>query len=409
MITRRRFCEILLAAPAVARAEIGKAAETPENNSKIDQVENELMEFENGKLAKVNVSLQARMQQYLVPGFSVAVINDYKIAWTKGYGVLEQGEPQRVTTDSLFAAGSISKPVSAAAALALVEKGHLRLDEDVNAELRSWKVPENEFTKTEKVTLRRLLSHSAGLNDGGAPSFAVGEVRFTTIQSLDAVSIPNSGVPERHADPVRVQAVPGTRFLYSPGGYAIVTVLMEDVEKKPFDTILRDTVFKRLGMRSSTFELPLPDRLLQRATAEHKGGQPLSGKRRYFPGLAAGGLWTTPADLAQFAIEIMSCWSGDSHKILTQASVREMLTCQIGHYDPKTGGQGLGFWVQSEGKGFVFGHKGGTYGSSCQIVGFPATGQGAVVMANDRPGGEKLVPETLFAIGTAYGWPWDLG
>ncbi len=86
-----------------------------------------------------------------------------------------------------------------------------------------------------------------------------------------------------------------------------------------------------------------------------------------------------------------------------------MLSCQVGHYDPKTGGQGLGFWVQSEGKGFVFGHKGGTYGSSCQLVGFPATGQGAVVMANDRPGGEKLVPETLFAIGAAYGWPWDLG
>lgn len=409
MITRRRFCEILLAAPAVARSEIGRADDAFENNPKIDQVQNGLMEFRNGKLAKVNVSLPERMQQYLVPGFGVAVINDYKIAWTKGYGVLEQGIPKRVTSDSLFASGSISKPVSAAAALALVEKGYLQLDEDVNVKLRSWKVPENEFTKTEKVTLRRLLSHSAGLNDGGAPSFAVGEERFTAVQTLDAVSIADSGVPERHADPVRVQAVPGTGFLYSPGGYTIVTVLMEDVEKKPFDAILRDTVFKRLSMRSSTFEQPLPDRLLQRATTEHKGGQPLNGKRRYFPGLAAGGLWTTPADLAQFAIEIMRCWSGDSHKILSQASVREMLTCQVGHYDPKTGGQGLGFWVQSQGKGFVIGHKGGTYGSSCQLVGFPATGQGAVIMANDRPGGEKLVPETLFAIGTAYSWPWDLG
>jgi hypothetical protein len=81
----------------------------------------------------------------------------------------------------------------------------------------------------------------------------------------------------------------------------------------------------------------------------------------------------------------------------------------VGRYDAKTGGQALGFWVQSQGRGFVFGHKGGTYGSSCQIVGFPATGQGAVVMANDRPGGEKLVPETIFAIGAVYRWPWDLG
>ncbi len=232
MITRRRFCEILLAAPAVARSEIGRADGTFEDDPRIDQVENGLMEFQNGKLAKVNVSLPARMQQYLVPGFSVAVINDYKIAWTKGYGVLEQGMSKRVVTDTLFASGSISKPVSAAAALALVEKGHLHLDEDVNIKLRSWKVPENEFTKTEKVTLRRLLSHSAGLNDGGAPSFAVGEERFTLIETLDAVSIADSAVPERHADPVRVQAVPGTRFLYSPGGYAIATVLIEDVEKQ---------------------------------------------------------------------------------------------------------------------------------------------------------------------------------
>ncbi len=409
MITRRRFCEMALAAPVFAMGQVRKGDVGPNNDTKIEQVENGLMEFRDGKLAKVNMGLPARMQQYHVPGFSVAVINDYKIAWTKSYGLLEQGMVERVTVDTLFASGSISKPVSAAAALALVEKGHLKLDEDVNAKLRSWRVPENEFTKSEKVTLRRLLSHSAGLNEGGAPSFSIGEERFTALQALDALPPTNSGSAYRQAEPVRVQAVPGSRFLYSPGGYAIVTVLLEDVEKKPFATILHDTVLKPLGMKSSTFDQPLPDQLLVRATTEHKDGQALEGKRRYFPGLAAGGLWTTPADLAQFAIEIMLCWSGKSQKILSPASVREMLTCQVGHYDEKAGGQALGFWVQSQGKGFVIGHKGGTYGSSCQFVGFPAVGQGAVIMANDRPGGEKLVPETLFAIGTAYGWPWDLG
>ena len=408
MLTRRRFCEIALAAPVCAMGQAQKGDVALNNDTKIEQVENSLMELRDGKLAKVNMRLPARMQQYHVPGFSVAVINDYKIAWTKSYGVLEQGRLGRVTADTLFASGSISKPVSAAAALALVEKGRLKLDEDVNAKLRSWKVPENEFTKSEKVTLRRLLSHSAGLNEGGAPSFAIGEQVFTALQTLDAVPPTNSGSPYRQAEPVRVQAIPGSRFLYSPGGYAIVSVLMEDVEKKPFETIMRDTVLKPLGMESSTFQQPLPTLLLERAAAEHKDGQPLEGKRRYFPGLAAGGLWTTPTDLAQFAIEVMLCWWGKSHRILSSASVREMLTCQVGHYDEKAGGQALGFWVQSQGKGFVFSHKGGTYGSSCQLVGFPSVGQGAVIMANDRPGGEKLVPETLLAIGTAYGWPWDL-
>jgi len=409
MVTRRRFCELALAAPVAAYLDVQSAEAALNHGPKIEQVENSLMEFRDGKLAKVNASLAERMQQYKVPGFSIAVIDDYKLAWTKGYGVLEQGMERRVDIDSLFASGSISKPVSAAAALVLVEKGYLNLDEDVNVKLRSWKVPENEFTKTDKVTLRRLLSHSAGLNEGGAPSFAVGEERFTAQQTLDAAPPADNTVPERRWDPVRVEAVPGSRFLYSPGGYTIVTVLMQDVEKKPFETILQDTVLKPLAMKSSTFDEPLPQHLLARATTEHKDGNPLAGKRRYFPGLAAGGLWTTPADLAKFAVEIMSCWSGKSHKILLQASVREMLTCQVGRYDAKTGGQALGFYVQSQGARLVFSHKGGTYGSSCQLVGFPATGQGAVVMANDRPGGEKLVPETLFAIGTVYGWPWDLG
>jgi len=409
MLTRRRFGEIALAAPVVASLNLSSGEPAQNNYARIQLVENGLMEFHEGKLVKINASLPKRMQQYQVPGFGIAVINDYKIAWTRSYGVLEQGMPQKVTAHSLFHSGSISKPVSAAAALALVEKGDLNLDEDVNAALRSWKVPENEFTKTQKVTLRRLLSHSAGLNEGGGPSFAAGEKRFTALQTLDAAPPADDAIPERRWDPVRVQAVPGSRFLYSPGGYGIVTVLMEDVEKKPFETVLEETVLRPLGMHSSTFEEPLPRRLLSRATTEHKKGEPLAGKRRYFPELAAGGLWTTPADLARFAIEIMSCSRGKSTKILSQASVRQMLTGQVGRYDAKTGGQALGFWVQSQGRGLVFSHKGGTYGSSCQLVGFPATGQGAVLMANDRPGGEKLVPETLFAIGTVYGWPWDLG
>ena len=409
MITRRRFCELALAAPVAACIEARSAHAARNRNIEIEQVENSLMALQNGKLAKVNVSLPERMLQYHVPGFSIAVLDGYKLVWAKSYGVLEQGMPQKVNTDSLFASGSISKPVSATAALALVEKGDLNLDEDVNSKLRSWKIPENEFTKSEKVTLRRLLSHSAGLNEGGGPSFAVGEQRMTALETLDASPRADAAIPERRWEPVRVEAVPGSRFLYSPGGYAIVTILMEDVEKKSFEAILQDTVLKPLGMKSSTFDQPLPEHFLKRATTEHKEGKPLAGNRRYFPGLAAGGLWTTPTDLAKFAAEIMLCWSGRSHKILSPASVQEMLTCQVGRYDAKTGGQALGFWVQSQGRGFVFGHKGGTYGSSCQIVGFPATGQGAVVMANDRPGGEKLVPETIFAIGAVYRWPWDLG
>lgn len=405
VLTRRRFCEIALAAPAIGAKGLRKPIFNSDNLRKIGQVENSLMEVRDGKAVRVNVPLPQRMQQQHVPGLSIAVIDNYEIAWTKSYGVLEQGTPTPVTSQTLFAAGSISKPVSTAAALKLVEKGHLKLDEDVNAKLRSWKVPENEFTKNEKVTLRRLLSHSAGLNGGGAPSFAIGEERITLLQTLDAVPPTNSGSSDRAAEPVRVQAIPGSRFLYSPGGFAILSILIEDVEREAFETTLQDTVLGPLGMNSSTFSQPLPHRFIRRATTEHDSGQPLEEKRRYFPSLAAGGLWTTPTDLARFAVEIMSCWLGKSHKILTSQSVRDMLTCQIGDCSGQRG-QGLGFGIQNSKGQLRFAHQGRTYGSACLLVAYPAIGKGAVVMANDIPGGDKLVMETASAIGVVYNWPW---
>jgi len=112
-------------------------------------------------------SLADRMAALKVPGVSIAVINDGVIEWAKGYGLAEAGSTTPVTARTLFQAASISKPVAALAALRLVEQGRLTLDEDVNAKLASWKVPDNEFTRSEKVTLRRLLSHTAGLTVHG--------------------------------------------------------------------------------------------------------------------------------------------------------------------------------------------------------------------------------------------------
>ncbi len=293
--------------------------------------------------------------------------------------------------------------MAAAAALALVREGLLTLDENVNDRLTSWKVPDNEFTATEKVTLRRLLSHTAGLSDGGNASFAPAEERFTVQQTLDAE--PPTDSPPSEAKPVRVTTVPGTKFLYSPGGYGILTLLLEDVAEKPFPEILRGTVFDPIGMVSSTFEQPLPEPIRTRATMEHKDGKRLAGKRRHFPRLAAGGLWSTPSDLARFAVEVMLSRDGRSEKILSQNQVREMLTRQIAI---PGGGQGLGFWIQGTGRSFGFAHKGGTYGSACSLIASPETGQGAVIMTNERPGGEKLHGEIGLSIGSAYDWPWGL-
>jgi CubicO group peptidase (beta-lactamase class C family) len=361
---------------------------------------------------KKKVTLVERMAHYDVAGVGIAVINDFEIEWAEGYGILEAGGGQAVTSDTLFHAGSLAKGVSAAAVLTLVEEGLLDLDEDVNDKLTSWQVPGSESTVEEQVTLRRLLSHSAGLKDG-----------FTDRSSNDAlptylapagkaptVTLPEllRAVPGVDVDGATyVAMIPGSEYRYANADYAIVELLVEDVMVKPFPEFMRETVLDPLGMTSSTFEQPLPEDLRARATTEHDvDGQPLGGKRLHFPYRAAGGLWTTPSDLARFAIEIMLAYNGQSDALLSQELAREMLAPQIAvKKNPFSDAYGLGFHLAGEGQEFAFQHTGGTWGSTCLIWMYPESGQGAVIMTNSASGQGAIRFETLFGLAREYGWP----
>jgi CubicO group peptidase (beta-lactamase class C family) len=372
---------------------------------------------ENGLIGVTELAgrktLAERMAYYGVPGVSIAVIDDYQLQWAQGYGVLEAGGDESATPDSLFHAGSIAKPVSAAAALVLVERGLLDLDEDVNRKLVSWQVPENEYTAEEKVTLRRLLSHSAGLTDGFAmrsssdPEFdwgraSEGEAPTATIQQLLEAQ-----PPADEGRPTRVTRVPGSAYQYSNNGYGVVQLLMTDVTHQPFSELMQETVLRPLGMTSSTFEQPLPEELRARATTEHYvSGQPFEGKRHHFPLLAAGGLWTTPSDLARFAIEIMRARDGESDLLLSQEMANEMLTPQIEVDDSSLkDAYGLGFDLADDGREFRFMHTGGTWGSTCLLWVHPETGQGAVIMTNSASGEGAIRLEILLSLAMEYGWP----
>ncbi|MGA3205869.1 MAG: serine hydrolase domain-containing protein, partial [Bryobacteraceae bacterium] len=131
------------------------------------------------------MTIAERLKFYHVPGVSVALINGGKVEWARGYGLTSADGGKPVTAETLFQAASISKHVAAMVALHLVDAGKLSLDEDVNLKLRSWKVPDSEFTKTEKVTLRRLLNHSAGLTVHGFPGYEAGTPVPTLVEVLD--------------------------------------------------------------------------------------------------------------------------------------------------------------------------------------------------------------------------------
>lgn len=387
-----------------------------------DAAETRIRNVENGLIAISDENtidwgtprtLAERLQHYGVPGVGIAVIDNYQLAWARGYGVLEAGSDEPVTADSLFHAGSIAKPVSAAAALVLVERGLLDLDRDVNAQLVSWKVPENAYTAVEKVTLRRLLSHSAGLTDGFAmrsssdPEFdwwtaGSGETPAVTIvQLLEALPPADEGVP------TRVTRVPGTVYEYSNFGYGVVQLLMTDATGQPFAGLLQETVLNPAGMTSSTFEQPLPEALRERAVTEHYvDGRPFAGKRHHYPIQAAGGLWTTPADLARFGIEILRARAGEPGRLLSPEMAGEMLSPQVEISDAGlSDSYGLGFELGGEGEAFFVMHTGGTWGSTSLLWLYPETGQGAVIMTNSAAGEGAIRFEILLSIAAEYGWP----
>ena len=334
-------------------------------------------------------SLAARMAELKVPGVSVAVINEGAIEWAKGYGVAEAGSATPVTTRTLFQAASISKPVAALAALRLVEQGRLSLDQAVNERLASWKVPENELTAKENVTLRRLLSHSAGLTVSGFMGYPADAPVPTLLQVLDGQKPANSA-------PVRVDVVPGTMWRYSGGGYTVMQQLLVDVTGQPFPSLLADTVLRPVGMADSTYAQPLPESRRASASSGHRSdGSVLAGRFLTHPEMAAAGLWTTPTDLAKFLMEVQQALRGRS-QILSAGMARQMVTIQKGSH-------GLGPSLEGAGPLASFGHGGSNVGFKCAMTAFVESGRGAVVMANGDQGG-RLAGEILRAVAAEYGW-----
>jgi CubicO group peptidase (beta-lactamase class C family) len=355
--------------------------------------------IENGLLPGILIAGQPvhrmklidRMKHYKVPGVSVAFFGRGKILWTRGYGYADVSRMNAVTAETLFQAASISKSISALAALRLVQEGTLNLDEDVNVKLKGWRVPDNEFTHEEKVTLRRILSHSAGLTVAGFPGYPAGARLPTIAQILD-------GERPANTKPVIVDAVPGTIWRYSGGGYTIVQLLLTDVTGDSFPDILNREVLRPLGMRHSTFAQPLPMSLRRgAATGYESGGMPMAGDFRTHPELAAAGLWTTPSDLARAAIEVQKDYAGTSNKLLSMAMARQMLTHEKDDW-------GLGVALAATDHPLRFGHAGSNEGFRCDFEAYIDSGQGVVIMTNANSG-EAIIGEIRRAVAQEYAWP----
>ena len=343
-------------------------------------------------------SLHERLARHHTPGVSIAVINNFEIEWARGFGKCEAGRPAEVTPTTLFQAGSISKPVFALAVMYLVQEGRLDLDEDINVYLKSWRVPANEGWQP-RITLRQLLSHSAGLTVQGFPGYQSSEPIPTVPQILDGESPANTEM-------VEVNILPGLQFRYSGGGTTVAQQALIDTLDRPFPEIMRTLVLNPLGMGDSTFEQPLPDDWATRAATAHPWkGIPLRGKYHIYPEMAAAGLWTTATDLAKVGVELLKGLLGKPHSLLAKETIEAMLSPQLqGQREGEGEFAGLGFFCSGKGDSLYFGHGGWDEGFVALMRIYRNIGKGAVVMLNSNEG-HPVLEEIVRAIAHEYEWP----
>jgi CubicO group peptidase (beta-lactamase class C family) len=345
-----------------------------------------------------------RIAHQHVPGLSLACIHNGTVAWTQAFGVARVGgEP--VTPETLFQASSIGMPVTALAVLRLVEQGKLNLDVDVSHYLRSWKLPTNRFTEEKKVTLRELLSHTAGATVHGFEGYVAGEKVPTLVQVLNGESPANSA-------PVTIDFVPGTEFRYAGGNYAIIQQILIDATGEPFPELMQEIVLQPLHMVHSTFQQPIPKKLRPLiATPYDKDGNAIEGGPHTYPEMAVAGLWTTPSDLALFALAIQDALAGKPGAILSPSTALQMLQPVLGFY-------ALGFAIAGNGPNRYFSHPGVNAGFVAFLFAYEK-GDGVVLMTNGQ-NTKALGLEIIHTLSKQYGWsefpkestlsnPWFIG
>jgi len=356
----------------------------------------DISKIENGLLKPISVkgetpktyNILDRMKVHNVPGVSIAIVKDGSIQWAKGYGIANTNTSQKVDANTLFQAGSISKPIAALGALKLVDQGKIDLDVDVNSYLKNWTIPDSKFTKNEKVTLRRLLTHTAGMTVHGFPGYTQKD-NFPPIEKV----LNGKG----NTGKIEVDTIPGAIWRYSGGGYTVMEKIVEDVSELSLEEFLKKNVLSTIEMDNSTYDQPLTESFKTNASAAYYGdGSIIEGLWHNYPEQAAAGLWTTPTDLAKYIIEIQEIVSGKKDGVLSKEMTSKMLTKDKNNW-------GLGPSLRWENDSLMFGHGGKNAGFTNQLGAFVHKGAGFVIMTNADNGG-RLIGELMRGISKHYDW-----
>lgn len=362
---------------------------SPETLEKIKEIENNI----SGSLllnGEQPATIAERMAKYKVQGMSIAVIQDYKIAWAKGYGWADKADKKPVTTETLFEPGSISKSLNAVGILKLAQEKKIDLYTDINTYLSSWKFPYDTLSKGKKITLAQILSHHAGLSVHGFPGHNINGPIPTVLQVLD-------GQAPAVTPAVRSEFEPDLKFQYSGGGTTISQVLLTDVTGQSYETWMYENILKPIGMIHSTYaQPPAKDKQALCSSAYNRDGSPIKDKFHVYPEQAAAGLWMTPSDLCQYIIDMQLAYKGKPSKVLNAEMVKMHLTPY------NNGPAAMGTFIDDRDGSKYFEHSAGNDGFCGHFFGSLDEGYGLVIFLNSED--PKLIGEVINSVAKTYNW-----
>lgn len=373
--------------------EIIKSTNAADVKSKISLVENSLRvitKLSNDSAKKYNIA--DRMKLHKIPSVSIAVINNGKIEWAKAYGYANIAEKKPADTKTIYQIASITKSINAFYIMKLAQEAKLSLDTDIRDYLKTWKISENEFSEGKKITLRNLLSHTAGFGTGGFGGYLKSEKIPTINQILNGEQPANN-------EPVKLVLPVNERFSYSGGGTTITRKIIEDNISPKYDSLLLTNVLEPLGMTHSTFQQVLPIGFENFATAYDGGAKEVPGDYAVYPELAADGLWSTPTDMAKFIISLQQSLANKAGAILNKNTAIEMLTPVLHTTDIA-----LGAFIIERGGEKYFTHLGGNRGFQSIYYGSFTTGQGIVILTNTDNAHSTLIKEIINSVAAVYQW-----
>lgn len=316
--------------------------------------------------SRLNERIPALMKQYKIPGCNLALVQNGEIVWAEAYGYADLDRGRILTTDTPMRVQSISKSVTAWAVMKLVENGSLELDAPVSQYLKSWQFLESRYS-TKGVTIRRLLSHTAGLPLGDVFTL------YSPGQKMPSLK-------EKLSQEAVLVQEPGTAFSYSNTGYNLLELLIEEITSRDFSDYMRTEILLPLGMKSASFDWsasmmpPLP-------VGYALNGAPIPAY--VYPEKASGGLFATAEDIARFTIASMR-----DNPVLSTENIAQLYSPaihEIGIYGLVFDSYGFGHFIETLSNGArSISHGGQGSGIMTHMQAVPETGDAIVILTNSQ-------------------------